>query len=106
MTPDECGHRYEVENKIRAIEYIDARILDKVKKYLDESGEDYKIMILPDHATPLKLKTHVSDPVPFVIYHKNCPVNSEVSSVNEESAKITGIFVEQGPDMMGRFINK
>ncbi|MBQ8338281.1 MAG: cofactor-independent phosphoglycerate mutase [Oscillospiraceae bacterium] len=104
--PDECGHRYEVENKIRAIEYIDERILDRVKKYLDECGEDYKIMILPDHATPLKLKTHVSDPVPFVIYHKNRPVNSQVSSVNEESAKTTGIFVEQGPDMMGRFINK
>ncbi len=104
--PDECGHRFEAQNKIRAIEYIDERVLDRVKKYLDECGEDYKIMILPDHATPLTLKTHVSDPVPFVIYHKNCPVNSSVSSVNEDSAKQTGIFVEQGSEMMSYFINK
>jgi len=104
--PDECGHRFEAQNKIRAIEYIDSRVLDSVKRYLDESGEDYKIMILPDHATPLTLKTHVSDPVPFVIYHKNCPVDSKVSSVNEKSAKETGIFVEEGSEMMSRFINK
>lgn len=104
--PDECGHRFEAQNKIRAIEYIDERVLSRVMKYLDECGEDYKIMILPDHATPLTLKTHVSDPVPFVIYHKNCPANSSVSSVNEDSASKTGIFVEEGSEMMSRFINK
>jgi len=104
--PDECGHRFEAQNKIRAIELIDEKILSKVKGYLDESGEDYKILILPDHATPLSLKTHVSDPVPFVIYHKNANANSGIDSVNEESAKKTGIYVENGPDIMSRFINK
>ena len=104
--PDECGHRYEAENKIRAIEYIDDRILKTVKGYLDECGEDYKILILPDHATPLTLKTHVSDPVPYVIYHKNAPQNSTVSSVNEITAKQTGNFVEEGSEMMSYFINK
>ena len=104
--PDECGHRFEAENKIRAIETIDSVVLSRVKGYLDDSGEDYKIMILPDHATPLELKTHVSDPVPFVIYHKNAPKNSGVKSVNEESTKQTKIFVEEGPSMMDRFINK
>lgn len=104
--PDECGHRFEAENKIKAIELIDEKVLKTVKSYLDESGEDYKIMILPDHATPLSLKTHVSDPVPFVIYHKNAPVSSGVETVNEETASRTGIFVEKGPEIMSRFINK
>lgn len=104
--PDECGHRFEAQNKIRAIELIDEKILSKVKGYLDESGEDYKILILPDHATPLSLKTHVSDPVPFVIYKKSAEKDSGIDSVNEESAKKTGIYVENGPDIMCRFINK
>lgn len=103
--PDECGHRFEPENKIRAIEYIDERVLKTVKAYLDESKEDYGIMILPDHATPLDLKTHVSDPVPFVIYKSNGKVKSGIKSVNEETAETTGIFVNEGPEIMSRFIN-
>ena len=104
--PDECGHRYEAENKIRAIEYIDSRVLKTVKEYLDKSGEDYRIMILPDHATPLTLKTHVSDPVPFVIYQKYAEKESGVSSVNEKTAAETKIFVQEGAQMMSRLINK
>ena len=104
--PDECGHRYEAENKIRAIEYIDERVLKTVKDYLDESGENYRIMILPDHATPLTLKTHVSDPVPYVIYEKQNEKQSGIASVNEKTAAETKIFVEEGAQMMSRLINK
>ncbi len=101
--PDECGHRFEAENKIRAIEFIDERVLKTVKKYLDECGENYRILILPDHATPLDLKTHVSDPVPFVLYEKENEKYG-VESVNEESAKESGIFVSEGPEIMVRLI--
>lgn len=104
--PDECGHRFEPDNKIRAIEYIDERILKTVKGYLDERKENYKIMILPDHGTPLTLKTHVSDPVPFVIYEKAAEKDSKIASVNEKTAATTKIFVEEGPQMMSRLINK
>ena len=69
--PDECGHRYEPENKVKAIEYIDSRVLPIVIKGLEEIGEDYKIMILPDHPTPLSTRTHASDPVPYMIYQKS-----------------------------------
>ncbi len=104
--PDECGHRFEAQNKIRAIEYIDERVLKTVKEYLDGCGENYKIMILPDHATPLSLKTHVSDPVPFVIYEKEAEMDSGISSVNEKTALETKIFVDEGAQMMSRLTNK
>lgn len=102
--PDECGHRFEAENKIRAIELIDEKVLKTVKEYLDKQHENYRILILPDHATPLDLKTHVSDPVPFVLYEKHNEKDSGVESVNEETAKISGIFVNQGPEIMSRLI--
>lgn len=99
---DECGHRNEPENKIRAIELIDERVLpilfDGLKKY-----EDYKIMILPDHPTPIVTRTHASDPVPYLIYHKGGE-KSGVDTINEETAAATGLFIEYGPGIMSHFI--
>ncbi len=100
--PDECGHRREPENKVKSIEMIDSRvlpiILDGLKDY-----DDYKIMILPDHPTPIVTATHASDPVPFMIYHKNKEVVG-VDTVNEETAKQTGIFVGSGVELMKKFL--
>ena len=102
--PDECGHRNEPENKVRSIELIDERVLpilfEGLKKY-----NDWKMMILPDHPTPIVTRTHASDPVPFLIYHKNGEIESGVESINEESAKQTGIFIDFGPSLMGRFLD-
>lgn len=102
--PDECGHRNEPENKVRSIELIDEKVLsillEGLKKY-----DDYKIMILPDHPTPIVTKTHARDPVPYMIYHKNAPEKG-VDTINEETAKATGNFIEYGPDIMKRFITK
>lgn len=103
--PDECGHRNEPENKVRAIEMIDSRVLPIVFKGLAEIGEDYKIMILPDHPTPIVTQTHASDPVPYVIYHKN-KEKQGVSTVNEETAKATGVFLENGPNIMKKFLEE
>lgn len=102
--PDECGHRNEPENKVRAIELIDERVLPIILDYLNGCGEDYKIMILPDHPTPIVTKTHASDPVPFMIYHKNDEINSGVESINENTAKSTGDFVEIGCGLMKEFL--
>lgn len=102
--PDECGHRNEPENKIRAIELIDERVLPIILDYLNGCGDDYKIMILPDHPTPIVTKTHASDPVPFMIYHKNGERESKINSINEKSASETGDFVEYGPDLIKEFI--
>ena len=85
--PDECGHRGEIENKVKAIEAIDSRALRPMIEYLDGCGEDYKILIMPDHPTPLDIKTHTSNPVPYMIYDsKNA--KEGVNSFTEENARL------------------
>lgn len=102
--PDECGHRNEPENKVKAIELIDERILSLLLKEM-EVYDDYKIMILPDHPTPIATKTHASDPVPYLIYHKKGEKKG-VETFTEETAKATGNYIEDGPSIMGRFIKE
>ncbi|MDD6276154.1 MAG: cofactor-independent phosphoglycerate mutase [Clostridia bacterium] len=103
--PDECGHRNEPENKVKAIELIDQRVLPIVIKALEEIGDDYKIMILPDHPTPIATKTHAGDPVPYMIYHKSKEIESGVSNINENTAKATGKYIDFGPGLMKHFID-
>ena len=66
--PDECGHRGEAQNKVKAIEYIESRALKPMLDYLSACGDDYRILIMPDHPTPLETMTHSSAPVPYMIY--------------------------------------
>ncbi len=102
--PDECGHRFEIQNKVRSIELIDEKILGALLPYL-EKYNDYKILICPDHPTPLALKTHVGDPVPYLIYRKSKAVDG-VDCFTEKSAKEHGNYIDFGPSMMGKFINE
>ena len=104
--PDECGHRNEPFNKVRSIELIDEKVLPVVLDYLDNCGDDYKIMILPDHPTPIVTMTHASDPVPYMIYHKNGETDSGVKSINENSAQTTGIFEEVGHNLIRKFFGE
>ncbi|MBQ8504431.1 MAG: cofactor-independent phosphoglycerate mutase [Clostridia bacterium] len=100
--PDECGHRDEPHNKVRAIELIDELVLGTLLEGLKEY-DDYKIMILPDHPTPIVTKTHARDPVPYMIYHKSIPKQG-VETINEETAGATGNFIEKGSTIMGHFL--
>lgn len=100
--PDECGHRYEIENKKTSLEIIDEKILGPVLEAL-EKYDDYKVLIMPDHATPLSLKTHTNDPIPFLIYKKSNPTIG--GEFTEEGAKASGIFIENGHKIMEYFIN-
>ena len=102
--PDECGHRNEPENKVRAIELIDEKVLSILLEGL-EKYDDYKIMILPDHPTPIVTKTHARDAVPYMIYHKSVPVDG-VDTINEDTAKATGNFIEKGSELMSRFVGR
>lgn len=102
--PDECGHRYEIENKVKSIELIDEKILAPLLRSLEDE-EDYKIMILPDHPTPLELRTHTNDPVPYMIYHKKAECEG-VDVFSEESAATTGHFEPVGHELMARFIKE
>ena len=103
--PDECGHRGEQENKIRAIELIDEKILTPLVEELKKLG-DYAVMVLPDHPTPLSIRTHCSDPIPYLIYRSNDEKESGVAVFDEESAKATGIYVEKGYTLMNRFLEE
>lgn len=102
--PDECGHRNEPENKVKAIEMIDSRVLPILEKGL-EQYEDYKTLLLPDHPTPIVTRTHASDPVPYLLYQKSAP-KTGVDTINEETAKATGIYMENGPAMMPHFLGQ
>jgi 2,3-bisphosphoglycerate-independent phosphoglycerate mutase len=102
--PDECGHRHEIENKVKAIELIDEKILAPVLAELEAMG-DYKILIMPDHATPLALRTHTNDPIPYLIYDST-KEQSGVDCLCERTAKETGIYMPIGHELMSRFIGK
>ena len=97
--PDECGHRAETENKVLSIELIDKKILKPVYEYLKGCGEDFKIMVLPDHPTPVRLRTHTIAPVPFMIYSSKQD-GEGVSQFTEENASKTGLYVPHGSDLM------
>lgn len=101
--PDECGHRKEAQNKIRAIELIDERVLSILRKELDKY-DNYKMLILPDHPTPLCTGTHTSDPVPFIMYEKNGKNGSGADTFTEKSAKDSGRYIDFGPSLMEKFL--
>ena len=98
--PDEMGHQGSVEKKIKAIEYLDARVIALVKAALDASGEDYRMLILPDHPTPICVKTHTSNPVPYLLYDSRRQ-ESHDWKYNEEEAMAGGKLVEKGHELMG-----
>ena len=101
--PDECGHRNEIENKKRSIELIDEKVFGTLLKGL-EKYEDYRILFLPDHPTPLSLRTHTSEPVPYLIYQKSKSKDSAAKGYDEFQAKETGLFFYSGADLMDHFI--
>ncbi len=101
--PDECGHRFETENKVKSIELIDELILGPILKEFE--GEEIRVLICPDHPTPLALKTHTNAPVPYLIYDSG-RAEKGVDNFCEESAEKTGNYVGAGHTLMERFLKK
>lgn len=93
------GHQGSVERKIQAIEYLDQRLIRLVKEGLDAAGEDYRMLILPDHPTPVKVRTHVAEPVPYLLYDSTAPEQHDWH-YNEKEAADSGKTVSHGWDMM------
>jgi len=102
--PDECGHRYEIANKVKAIEEIDKRIIKPIIEELRAAGEDFNIMILPDHPTPLSLRTHTSEAVPFLIYRSNRPQKDSDQVYDEFKAGDSGLYFPEGYKLMDYFL--
>lgn len=93
--PDEMGHQGSVEKKVQAIEYLDARVLKPLTERLDKEGMDYRLMVLPDHPTPIRVRTHTADSVPYMLYDSTAPLAGN-RDYNEEAGKESGNNVEQG----------
>ena len=97
--PDECGHCAETDNKVLSISLIDSKILKPVCEYLLSLNEPFKIMVLPDHPTPIRLRTHTSDPVPFFIYDSTVKRVGTVG-FDEETARSTGLYIPKGHTLL------
>ena len=103
--PDECGHRGEAQNKVKAIELIDEKILTPLYKELKENYGDFKILVMPDHPTPLTVRTHTSDPVPYMIYDSRKEVTG-AKCFTEQNAEKSGIYIGSSMDLMPKFLGE
>ncbi|MGN0332192.1 MAG: cofactor-independent phosphoglycerate mutase [Lachnospiraceae bacterium] len=103
--PDEMGHQGSIEDKIKAIEHIDEKVLRTVIRGMEEAGEEYRLLLLPDHPTPIEVRTHTGEPVPYLLYdsvdEKNGP---EV--YNEKTAAQTGNKWPDGYKLMGHLLQE
>lgn len=97
--PDEMGHQGSVERKIQAIENLDGRVIKLVKEQMDASGEDYRMLVLPDHPTPIRVRTHTANPVPYLLYDST-KKEQHTWNYNEAEAKASGNDMAHGWDMM------
>ncbi len=102
--PDECGHRGEADNKVKAIELIDRLVVNYITEALRARGEDFRMLILPDHPTPLCTKTHARDPVPCLLYDSRAPKAGR--AVFTEKSAEGGECIEPGYMLMQKFLNK
>ncbi len=103
--PDEMGHQGSVEKKVRAIENIDSRVIKPLLEGLKEAGEDFRLLVLPDHPTPLCVRTHTCDDVPYLLYDSTQPV--ECSRLyNEKEAAQTGNHVAKGHELIKKLFQE
>lgn len=96
--PDEMGHQGSVERKVQAIEYLDERVIRPVVEAMDRSGEDYRLLVLPDHPTPIRVRTHTADSVPYLLYDSRKDMKSEKNYNEREAAD--GPFIEKGHEII------
>ena len=101
--PDEMAHQGLVEEKVKSIEYLDKRVIAPIKQAVEDAGEDYRMLILPDHPNLLRLRTHTGDPVPYVLYDSTRQ-RKTLARYGETEAKATGNFEPQGYRLMERFL--
>ena len=103
--PDEMGHQGLAEEKVRSIEYLDSRLIALVRKALEDAGEDYRMLVLPDHPTPVRLRTHTGNPVPYLLYDSTRQ-ERKIAEYNEEEAAATGEFEPNGYRLLNRLIGR
>ena len=103
--PDECGHHGDYEHKIYSIEQIDTRVISTVVERLNDAGEDFAMLVCPDHPTPVACKTHVQEPVPYLLYTNLKSLANGAKRYTEDEAKATGEYVHEGYKLIEKLFN-
>jgi len=101
--PDEMGHQGSLERKLKAIEFLDERVIKVVKEQMDASGVEYRMLVTPDHPTPIAIRTHSSDPIPFLLYDSTRQ-RRRIGFYNEKEAMMSGVVVEDGYEMIEKLL--
>ena len=99
------GHQGSVERKVQSIEYLDSRIIGPICAGLEAAGEDYRMLILPDHPTPIRIRTHSADCVPYLLYDSTAHQSHEWH-YNEAEAHNSGHFMSEGYKLIEKLLNK
>ncbi len=103
--PDEMGHQGITEHKVQAIENLDSRVIAPIKAAMDASDESYRMLILPDHPTPIRIRTHTSEPVPYILYDSRIQ-QRKLARYTESEAAATGNYTPDGYTLMAQFLQK
>lgn len=103
--PDEMGHQGSVERKVKAIHYLDERVIKNVYEGLKAAGEDFRMLILPDHPTPICIRTHSSEPVPYLLYDSTNEIKSSFE-YSEKSAEKSGKYIPEGHTIINHLFEK
>lgn len=103
--PDEMAHQGLQDEKIKSIEYLDSRVIAPVVKAMEDAGEEFRMLILPDHPNFLRLRTHTADPVPYVLYDSTRQAR-KISHYNEKEAAASGNFQPDGYKLIEKLIEK
>lgn len=103
--PDEMGHQGSAERKIQAIQYLDEKVIKRIADALDSKGVEYRMLVLPDHPTPICVRTHTSDPVPYMLFDST-DKKVESYDYNEKDAKATGTYIANGHEVIVHLFNK
>ncbi len=101
--PDEMGHQGSIERKVKAVELLDSEVIGPVVEKMKAAGEDFRLLVLPDHPTPICKRTHTSDNVPYMLYDSTNP-QSHTWNYNEEEGRKSGNFVAEGHKLMDKFL--
>lgn len=101
--PDECGHQGDTQNKVKAIELIDEKVLKPIVEYFETKGLAFKIALLPDHPTPIELRTHTNEAVPYFIYNSDKEMKTDLT-FSEAGARESGRLIKKGHEFMPYFL--
>lgn len=103
--PDEMGHQGSITNKIKSIEYLDQRVIRPVMEGMEKSGVEYRMLIMPDHPTPIHLRTHTDEPVPYMLYDSRINIENKYM-YNEADARKSGNVIMKGHTIIDRLFSK